>query len=188
MDPVEEKPWADQELEDITFDHSRAPNDNEKQDYLRFLAEGVGHYTAAKLTGKTASAFRSARRRDVRFGALAAAAEKVAQDEGALEETIRGNMIGVALGHLLSEDKDEHPKAFEALMKLAEMKLPELEYKRTRSVRHGQDGPFEILVGAKVTPEWLASLTDEQLAALEAAQAILEAGQQGLRAIEGGQS
>lgn len=187
MDRMEE-PWAEAELEDIVFDHSRAPNVDEKQEYLRFLAEGMTHYYAAKLTGKTASAFRAARRRDVRFGALAAAAERVAQDEGALEETIRGSMVSIAVGHLLKEGSEEHPKAFEALMKLAEMKLPELEYKRTRSVKHGQDGPFEILVGAKVTPEWLASLSDEQLAALEAAQAILEAGQQGLRAIDGGQS
>lgn len=183
-----EEPWAGQELEDIVFDHSRAPNVDEKQKYLQLLAEGVGHYNASRLTGKTASAYRAARKRDLRFGALAAAAEKIAGEEGALEETIRGTMIEVALGHLLADDGEEHPKAFEALMKLAEMKLPELEYKRTRSVRHGQDGPFEILVGAKVTPEWLASLSDEQLAALEAAQAILEAGQQGLRAIEGGQS
>lgn len=177
--------WARQELDELVFEESRVPSDALRLEYLRMLSEGVPHYHAAHLCGTTASAFTALRRRDPRFAALAQAAEGYARDEDAASSTIRGALWRVALGHVLSDGVDEHPKAFEALRMLAETHLPEMEHKRTKSVKHGQDSPFEILVGAKVTPEWLASLTDEQLTALERAQEIVEQGK-GLRAIDGG--
>lgn len=185
---MDDNPWAETELEDIVFDHSRAPNVDEKQEYLRFLAEGMTHYYAAKLVGKTASAFKTARRRDRSFGARAAALEKQSVDEDALGDAIRGSLLSIAIGHLVKDGLQEHPKSFEALKMLAEAKLPEWEYKRTKSVRHGQDAPFEIVLGQKVPEEDLARLTAQEREVLRQAVKMIEdtRAHGELRAIEGG--
>jgi hypothetical protein len=127
---------------------------------------------------------RSEERRNPEFAEWVQEAEK--QGKNARPDTIRGALHEVALGHLLGE-RDEHPKAFEALRLLAEAHLPELDYKRTKQVQHGQSAPFEILVGQRVPEEVLAALTSEERAQLLEAVRLLEAGQQReLRAIEGG--
>lgn len=69
-----------------------------------------------------------------------------------------------------------------------ERRKPDVYGRRSR-VEHGNaDGkPFEMLHSAKVTPEWLANLSDEDLDALERAHRIMEEQDgEGLRAIEGG--
>lgn len=185
MDEVPEV-WATRELEELRFPRRRRPTTEQMERYLEALGEGLSHYNAARAAGSTAARFRSMRRRDPSFDALATDLEQ-GKDE-ALQETIRGTLVEVALGHVYDPAVEAHPKQFEALVKLAETWLPEFEYRRNRRTTHAQDGPFEVLIGQKVDSQWLEGLSEPELEALETALRIVqgkdERGQ--LRSIEGG--
>lgn len=170
---------------------NRVPTHDQREQYLELVESGVPHYNAAHMVGSTARAFSSLRRRDQEFFEAFEAAER--QRPESLEDLVRGTLWQRAFGHLWADEgASEDPKAFEAQRILAEAVLPELEYKRVRSVKHGQEGPFEILVGQQVSTDALESASDEELALLEQAYKVIRRLQQGgsvseLRAIEGGQ-
>lgn len=168
--------------------HNREPNVEQRTHYLELLSSGVPHYNAAHMVGATARAFSSLRRRNLLFQEQYLEAEKLRPES--LEDLVRGTLWARAFGHLWSDDVTEDAKAFESQRILAEAVLPELEYKRVRSVKHGQEGPFEVLVGQKIQTDALEGASDEQLAVLEQAYRIISELQGGpkLRAIEGGQS
>jgi hypothetical protein len=168
---------------------NRDPDVDQREQYLELIASGVPHYNAAHMVGSTARAFKSLRRRDLVFQQSYEEAE--VQRPDSLEDLVRGSLWARAFGHLWDGDAKEDGKSFEAQKILAEAVLPELEYKRVRSVRHGQEGPFEVLVGQKVSTDALEGATDEQFEILEQAYKIIRELQGGpvageLRAIEGG--
>lgn len=171
--------------EDVVLRRPGRPSSAQKAQFLDLLNQGMPRDGAARLVGSTASRMRSEARRDSTFGRWVAAAEEAGQ--ASRPDTIRGALHEVALGHLLGS-KDEHPKAFEALRMLAEAHLPELAYKRNKQVTHGQDKPFEILVGQRVPESLLEQLSEEEFAKVVEAVRMLEEGQARteLRAIEGG--
>lgn len=168
---------------------NREPEGNQREQYLELVASGVPHYNASHMVGSTASAFSALRRRNAAFAQDFTEAEK--QRPESLIDLTRGTLWARAFGHLWADDVSEDAKAFEAQRILAEAVLPELEYKRVRSVKHGQEGPFEVLVGQRVPTDALEGMSDEQLAVLEQAYRIIGELQSGvrpdLRAIEGGQ-
>ncbi len=165
---------------------NRRPDAKQKRDFLDLVSQGMPRDGAARLVGSTASRMRSEATRNGGFARFLEEAE--ARGEGVRPDTIRGALHEVALGHLLNAERDEHPKAFEALKMLAEAHLPELEYKRNKQVTHGQNGPLEILVGQRVPEALLEQLTAEERAALAETVRLLEEGKARteLRAIEGG--
>lgn len=169
---------------------NREPTVEQRDMYLELVASGVPHYNAAHMVGSTARAFSSLRRRSLSFQQDYHEAEQ--QRPESLQDLVRGTLWARAFGHLWADDVEEDGKAFEAQRILAEAVLPELEYKRVRSVKHGQEGPFEVLVGQRVSTEALDGASEEQLAVLEQAYKIIRDLQNGppadLRAIEGGQS
>ncbi len=167
---------------------NREPDLDQRAQYLELVASGVPHFNASHMVGSTASAFSSLRRRNPTFALDFSEAEKLRPES--LIDLTRGTLWQRAFGHLWGEDVSEDGKSFEAQRILAEAVLPELEYKRIRSVKHGQEGPFEVLVGQRVPTDALEGMSDEQLAVLEQAYRIIGDLQSGarpeLRAIEGG--
>lgn len=170
--------------DELAFRRPGRPTANQRARFLELRTQGVGRQAAARLVGTTASRIRAEEKRNPIFARWVAEAEEAG--EGQLEDTIRGAMQEVALGHVLGE-REEHPKAWEALRMLAEAHLSELQYKRNRQVTHDQAKPFEILVGQRVPEDLLAALTQEERTALLETVRMLETRQrQHLRAIEGG--
>lgn len=167
---------------------NREPDADQRRDYLELLASGVPHYNAAHMVGSTATAFKMLRRRSASFQVEYEEAEQLRPES--LEDIVRGTLWARAFGHLWGDGVKEDAKAFESQRILAEAVLPELEYKRVRSVKHGQEGPFEVLVGQKVSTDALEGATEDQLEVLEQAYRIIRELQGGakaeLRAIEGG--
>ena len=181
--------WASRPRREIELPVGKRPTPEQMLRYCELLAEGVGHFNAARAVGSTASRFRALRNRDQDFDEQAREIEAQVNGDEALEEQIRGHLVEVALGHVYGE-ADPHPKAFEALKMLAEARLPEFDFRRTRKTQHSQDGPFEVLIGQRVDSAWLEALPEEELALLEQAMTLIERMKAGerpaLRALEGG--
>ncbi len=155
----------------------RVPDAVQQDAYLELVEDGVPHYNAAHLVGSTARAFSSLRRRNQEFTERYERALRLQPES--LQDLVRGSLWARAFGHLFDADVEEDGRAFESQKILAEAVLPELEYKRVKAVRHGQDGPFEVLVGQRVPSDALEQATDEQLEVLEHAYRIIRDLQQG---------
>jgi hypothetical protein len=120
------------------------------------------------MVGSTGRAFRSLRNHDPDFAAKAEAAGEQGPTE--LADSIRAEMFRIGLGHLYEgangEMPEAHAKQFEALLRLAETYLPEMEHKRRRHVTH--DGEIQH----RLIPEWIDQEKLDALPAEERAQLI----------------
>lgn len=147
--------------------------------FLELVANGWRVDVAAVEVGHTASRFRSLARNDPEF----AEAYKLAKEERnrAHRGKIRSRLDEIAFG----DDKD----AFAALRLQAEMYLPELEHKRSKVIRHGNEGEaFRIqAVLPTVSQEALDAMPLEDLKDLVAKlEALAEGDVALLRALPGG--
>ncbi len=173
ISPVSSSSWITEGREKA----KRVPDASQQDAYLELVEDGVPHYNAAHLVGSTARAFSSLRRRNQDFSERYDRSMRLQPES--LQDLVRGSLWHRAFGHMFSDEVAEDGRAFESQKILAEAVLPELEYKRIKAVRHGQDGPFEVLVGQRVPSDALEQATDDQLAVLEQAYRIIRDLQQG---------
>lgn len=104
---------------------SRAPTREQQLRYLQLREEGLTHTRAARSVGSTGKRFRSLLRRDPEFKALYE--ELVPDFETALQDRVRNELSERAFDR-------RDPQSARLLVLLAEARLPELDYKRTRRI------------------------------------------------------
>jgi hypothetical protein len=121
---------------------------DQRNQFLDRLREGKRIDVAAAEVGSTASEMRRMARRDEDFGLQLAAALEERREAHC--DRIRKELDERAF------DREDRA-SFHALKLEAEMHLPELEHKRTKTVLHGNDGePFRIqAVLPEVSQEFL---------------------------------
>jgi hypothetical protein len=144
------------ELEEIRFRRSKAPSVEQREKYLEEIADGVPHFTAARLVGSTARAFRGLRKRDIAFDALCVQAEKQSDDEGVRESFLRGS-----LWDILHDPK--HPKHWEALRYALDTYLEETEFKRTRQIEQKVKMEGALAHTLQIPIERLRQLPNEEI-------------------------
>ena len=146
---------TDDGLDPLIFRRNKRPNAEQIDNYLLLLASGHSHGEAAHKVGSTGTAFRALTRRDPGFANRRHIAETL-HLEGR-DDRIRHSLFTRAFeeGH------------WEALKLLAEIYLPELEYRRTRKSETKIEGTIAHLLN--LTPEQLATIPDAKLDALIAA-------------------
>lgn len=157
-----------QDALDLVIRRSKQPNTEQRDDYLALLWEGIPHVLAARMVGATGTSFRGLRHREDDFREKCEAAEQQGRSEFA--ESVRAELTRIAMGHVYDDTKSEHPKHYEALVKLAEAVLPEMEHKRRRHVTH--DGE----VSHRLIPEWIDQAKLDALPQEERQQLIELAG------------
>lgn len=104
---------------------SRKPTREQMLRYLELREEGLTHTRAARSVGSTGKRFRSLLRRDPEFKALYD--ELVPDFEAGLQDRLRNELVERGF-----DRKD--PQSARILLAMAEAKLPELDYKRTRRI------------------------------------------------------
>jgi len=148
---------------------SRKPTREQQLRYLQLREEGLDHTAAARIVGSTGRRIRSALRRDEEFKALHD--ELFGDMELALQERIR---------HELGErafDRDD-PQSARLLTLIAEARLPELDYKRTRRIDQHSTGTIRHKHGLVLNPRDLPTWKLERvLSLLESGddEAVIEA-------------
>lgn len=104
---------------------SRKPTREQVLRYLQLREEGLTHTRAARSVGSTGRRFRSLHRRDPEFRELH---DQLLPDfEMALQERLRHELLERAF-----DRSDQHSARLLALM--AESRLPEMDYRRTRRI------------------------------------------------------
>jgi len=153
--------------------------EQQREDFLELVASGWRVDAAALEVGHTASRFRTLARSDPEF----AEAYKLAKEERnrAHRGKIRKRLDEIAFS--------QEQNSFAALRLQAEMYLPELEHKRSKVIRHGNEGEaFRIqAVLPTVTQEALDAMPLEELKDLVAKmEALTNNDVAQLRALPGG--
>lgn len=156
------------------------PDAHQQALFVDLLMDGVRRDQAARAVGSTSTRFSSLQRRDRAFDDLVREAVELGRPE--YHHQLRRTLDGIATN-------PRHPGQLRAAITLAEAHLPEFEHKRTTRIGNAPGEVLELGANARITPEALAALSDEELARLQELKEMekrLAAGAP-LRAIEGGQ-
>jgi hypothetical protein len=147
---------------------SRKPTREQQLRYLQLREEGLSHVRAARAVGSTGRRFVSLLRRDEEFRNLFN--ELLPDFEEALQERIRNELLERAFDR-------RDPASPRLLSLVAESRLPEFDYKRTRRVdqrtRHEHGGLF--IDPRTLSTEKLRELRDVLIAAEENGEVIEDA-------------
>lgn len=127
---------------------SRKPTREQQLRYLQLREEGLDHTSAARIVGSTGRRIRSALRRDPEFKQLFD--ELFGDMELALQERIRHEVGERAFDR-------EDPQSGKFLSILAEARLPEMDYKRTRRVDQHSTGTIRHEHGLVLNPRDLST-------------------------------
>lgn len=136
---------------------SRKPTREQQLRYLQLREEGLTHTRAARSVGSTGRRFRSLLRRDEEF--KAAYEELLPDFEMALQERLRNEIVERGF-----DRKDPASPRLLALM--AEARLPEMDYRRTRRINQHTTGTMRHEHAISLDPRALSTEKLEQLRAV----------------------
>lgn len=146
---------------------SRKPTREQQLRYLQCRSEGLSHTRAARSVGSTGRRFRSLLRNDPQFRALYE--ELSSEFDDAVSERIRHEMLERAF----DRTDDASPRL---LLAIAEARLPEMDYRRTRRIDQRLHHEHEVVLDTSgMTLDELRAVRDVLAAAKEREHEVIEA-------------